>query len=122
MHGTNVKIMFFLTYFYCKIFISHFYISYSNVKENSYFKDIANCISKNAFWVAAWRWIYKEAETCRCYDPFIILSITEFMLDWKTYIHFINTHHEDMHKASDPASDTNEQQDSKRRFFHGNVD
>jgi len=52
------------------IFVFHiFYISfsssYSNVNEISYFKDIANCIPNNAFWVAAWRWLYDEAETCR---------------------------------------------------------
>jgi len=23
---------------------------------------------KNAFWFAAWRWLYKEAETCRWYN------------------------------------------------------
>jgi len=30
-------------------FISHFYISYPNVNEISYFKDTANCISKTSF-------------------------------------------------------------------------
>jgi hypothetical protein len=50
-----------------------FYISYSNVNEISYFKHIAKCISKNASWVAAWTWLYKEAETCREYDLLIII-------------------------------------------------
>jgi hypothetical protein len=56
-------------------FLYLIFISYYNVKEISYFKDTANSISKNAFRVAAWRWLYKEAETCRCYDPFIIYNI-----------------------------------------------
>jgi len=30
-------------------------------------------VYKNAFWVAAWRWLYKEADTCRWYDLLIML-------------------------------------------------
>jgi len=40
-----------LTYFIIvfHIFVSHFYIPYPNVNEISYFKDIANFISKTPF-------------------------------------------------------------------------
>jgi len=59
--------------------ISHFYISYSNVNESSHCKDIANCILENAFWVAAWRWLYKEAETCRWFNCLLCF----IQKDWK---------------------------------------
>jgi len=32
-----------------RIFVSHFYTSYSDAHDISYFKDIANCISKKPF-------------------------------------------------------------------------
>jgi hypothetical protein len=42
--------MILLTYFVLHIYsICQFYISHSNANEISYFKDIANCIPKNAF-------------------------------------------------------------------------
>lgn len=53
------------------IFISH--VLYVN--EILYFKDVVNCISKNVFCVAAWRWLYKRAENCRQYDLLIIFWI-----------------------------------------------
>ena len=62
-------------------FISQFHISYSNINEISYFKDFANCIQKHAFWVAARRWLYKEAETrgnkmpTRCNRWFLLLIL-----------------------------------------------
>jgi hypothetical protein len=45
-------------------------------------------------WIAAWRWLYKEAETCRWFNYILItFYITEVVLDWtvglKTCIHFI---------------------------------
>jgi len=58
-------------------------MSYSNVNEISYFQDIANCISKNAFWNAAWRWLYKEAETRRWFNYLLIIShVIKVVLDW----------------------------------------
>ena len=46
-------------------------------------------VYKNAFWVAAWRWLYKEAETCRWYDLLIIFYIIKVVLDCK-HIYLIN--------------------------------
>ena len=64
---------------------------YKNVRYNykiiSYCKDIAKCISENAFWFAAWRWLYKEAETCRRFDYLLIMFYTKRL---KTCIHFVN--------------------------------
>jgi len=50
-------------------------------------------VYKNSFWVAAWRWLYKEAETCRWYDLLIIFYIIKVVLDYKLiyiYIYTIN--------------------------------
>jgi hypothetical protein len=44
MRYKNVKHNYKIKYF--TIFISHFYVSYSNVNEISYIKAIVNCISK----------------------------------------------------------------------------
>jgi hypothetical protein len=75
---------------YFTFFISHFYISYSNVNEISYFKGIANCISKNAFWIAAWIWIYKEDESCLWFNYILIILYNKGCVWMKTCIHFIN--------------------------------
>ena len=70
--------------------ISHFYISYSNVNEISYFKDIVIRMSKTPFWIAAWRWIYKEAETCLWFNYILIIWYNKSCVRLKMCIHFIN--------------------------------
>jgi len=43
----SINLRYFIIVF--RIFISHFYISYYNVNEISYFKEIFNCVSKKPF-------------------------------------------------------------------------
>jgi len=47
----------FIIAFHIFYFMSPFLIFFPNLNEILYFKDIANCTSKNDFWIAAWRWL-----------------------------------------------------------------
>jgi len=73
-------------------FISHIFISYSNINQISHYKDVANCITKkSSFWIAAWRWLYQETETCRLFNYILITFLyNEGCERLQTFIQFIN--------------------------------
>ena len=50
---------------------------------------LPNCIPKNIFSIIAWRWLYKEAETCRW---FIISYIIKVVLDRKLVLLLISVY------------------------------
>jgi hypothetical protein len=45
-------------------------------------------VNQNTFWIAAWRRLYKEVETCRC-DLLIMFYIIKVVLDWKLVYIFV---------------------------------
>jgi len=84
----SVNLCYFIIVF--NTFISHFYISYPNVNEISYFKDIANCISKAPFEVQPEDGFTKKAKHVAGLITFQLFVYNKGCVRLKTCIHFIN--------------------------------
>jgi hypothetical protein len=79
------------------ISISHFYISYRNVNEISYFKDIANCISKTPFELQPEDGFIKKPKHVAGLITFQLFLYIKGCVRLKTCIHFINYMNENNH-------------------------